>query len=143
MILDKYGLLIRGSYNDHTQGPGFSFGARPAGGGGGRKILCARSHITSAKPKVPYGRGPVLPELPEPLKVADPICRYPQTSQNYARMKNILLSGPSEGGGVRWVRPHPGGGGGTQIWFRRGCAAEAPNQYLSLRVILAEKGTYY
>ena len=36
-----------------------------------------------------------------------------------------------------------GGGGGTQIWFRRGCAAEAANPYLSLRVILAEKGTHY
>ena len=37
-----------------------------------------------------------------------------------------------------------GGGGGTQIWFRRGCAAEAakPVPYLSLRVILAEKGTF-
>ena len=52
--------------------------------------------------------------------------------------------------------PHPGlplgtgwggtpGGGGTQIWFRRGCAAEAakPVPIFSLRVILAEKGTHY
>ena len=27
------------------------------GGGGGRKRICPRTHITSAKPKVPYGRG--------------------------------------------------------------------------------------
>ena len=34
-------------------------------------------------------------------------------------------------------RHAPGGGGGTQIWFRRGCAAGAA------KPILAEKGTYY
>ena len=28
--------------------------------GGGRKRLCARTHITNAKRQVPYGRGPVL-----------------------------------------------------------------------------------
>ena len=32
--------------------PGFSFG-----GGGGRKRFCARTHITSARPEVPYGRA--------------------------------------------------------------------------------------
>ena len=36
-----------------------------------------------------------------------------------------------------------GGGGGTQIWFRRGVPLKPPNPYLSLRVILAEKGTHY
>ena len=30
--------------------PGFSFG--------GHKKLCARTHIISVKPEVPYGRGP-------------------------------------------------------------------------------------
>ena len=45
---------------------------------------------------------------------------------------------------VDWDKiPRGGGGGGTQIWFRRGCAAEAAKPILSLRVILAEKGTYY
>ena len=46
-----------------------------------------------------------------------------------------------------------GGGGGTQIWFRRGCAAEAPKPvpifkgHFGGRVPiikgLAEKGTHY
>ena len=36
---------------------GFSF---RGGGGGGCKRLCACTHITSAKPEVPYGRGPGL-----------------------------------------------------------------------------------
>ena len=37
--------------------PGFSFG----GGGGGRKKLYARTHITSAKSEVPFGRDPGPP----------------------------------------------------------------------------------
>ena len=41
-----------------------------------------------------------------------------------------------------WVTPRGGGGGGTQMLFGRGCAAD-PNLYPSLRVILAEKGTHY
>ena len=40
--------------------PGFSCG----GGGGGRKRLCAPTHITSANPKVPYGQGPGPAEGP-------------------------------------------------------------------------------
>ena len=33
--------------------PGLSLG-----GGGGHKRKCAHTHITSAKPEVPFGRGP-------------------------------------------------------------------------------------
>ena len=34
--------------------PGFSWG----GGGEGGNIICGLTHITSAKPELPYGRGP-------------------------------------------------------------------------------------
>ena len=37
------------------------------GGGGARKRLCAATHITSANPELPYGRGRAL----EALEVLD------------------------------------------------------------------------